>query len=95
MARGRELAERLASELGNGFSIATDGTDQGDTVLISSEEPALNPHAEEAFTRRINEEAAEAARLSGEGLLKAYAPISKQVFTAKSRWTNEHRDVPR
>ena len=84
IARGRELAERLSTELGRRFFVSVDTGDQGEQVLIRSSRPAANPKAELAFAARFSKEAAEAERLRHEDL-EAYAPDSKQVLARRRK----------
>lgn len=74
----KDLARRLASELGRRFSVAIDGAD-GDSELISSEDAATNSEAEQAFDVRFAEEEAEAKKLGTQGM-EMFAPNSRQVF---------------
>lgn len=80
-----ELAERLATELGDGFVVSCEGSDG--PMTFSSEGPPTNPDAVMAFSALIEEE----LKLRGlpPGDMYFSAPLSGQVF----RGPDEHWDT--
>lgn len=77
-ALSEELAERLATELGDGFVVSCGG--ETGSALFTSKMPPTNPDAATAFTQLIDEELKQRDFSPGDMYWYAYAPLSGQVF---------------
>ncbi|MBP2215041.1 hypothetical protein [Arthrobacter sp. CAN_C5] len=83
-ALAEELADRLATELGDGFVVSCDG-DVG-SAMFASKMPPTNPDAAAAFTKLIDDELK--LQEFSRGNMHYYAPLSGQVF----KGPGNHRD---
>ncbi|GAB3534007.1 hypothetical protein GCM10027403_09000 [Arthrobacter tecti] len=75
-ADGRDLARRLAAELGDGFVVVSDGATEGEKELVRADAPAMNPAAEEAFL----EASKDAGPSPADGPFYFYAPLSGKTY---------------
>lgn len=82
-ALSEELAERLATELGDGFVVSCGG--ETGSHLFTSKMPPTNPDAAAAFTKLIDEELKLRDFSPGGMYWYAYAPLSGQVFKGPDR----------
>ncbi|GAA3288084.1 hypothetical protein ACFFON_07100 [Arthrobacter citreus] len=83
IAGGKDLADRLAAELGHSFAVTFEsGLDH---YAARSRTPATNPAAARFFAREFEEAAAEEERLRTAGPLQAHAPLSGKSFGPSPR----------
>ncbi|WP_461170721.1 hypothetical protein [Arthrobacter sp. Z1-15] len=79
LAAGKDLAERLAAELGHSFAVSFESGLEEHYVAHSGDS-ATNRAAARFFAKELEEAAAEEERLRAAGPLHAYAPLSGETF---------------
>lgn len=79
LADGKDLAKRLAAEVGDSFAVIFESGLE-DQFVARSGDPATNPAAAHFFAKEFEEAAAEEERLRAAGPLHAYAPLSGKTF---------------
>ncbi|MDK1361150.1 hypothetical protein QNO00_12860 [Arthrobacter sp. zg-Y1219] len=80
LADGKDLAERLAAQLGHSFAVSFESGLEEHYVTRSGD-PATNPASARFFAEEFEEAAAEEERLRAAGPLHAYAPLSGETFS--------------
>ncbi|WP_342025035.1 hypothetical protein AAE021_07740 [Arthrobacter citreus] len=79
LADGKDLAKRLAAEVGDSFAVTFESGLEEHHVARSGDS-ATNPAAARFFAKEFEEAAAEEERLRAAGPLHAYAPLSGKTF---------------
>lgn len=79
LADGKDLANRLAAELGHSFAVSFESGLEKRHVA-RSRDSATNPATARFFAKEFEEAAAEEERLRAAGPLHAYAPLSGETF---------------
>ncbi|WP_341392777.1 hypothetical protein [Arthrobacter sp. G119Y2] len=79
LAAGKDLAERLAAELGHSFAVSFEAGLEEHYVALSGDS-ATNRAAARFFAKELEDAAAEEERLRAAGPLHAYAPLSGEAF---------------